>query len=355
MLPLDPEALAEKPPRAIIFGVSGITLTDGEKQFFRYANPFGFILFGRNCVNPQQVKTLVADLRASVGRADAPIVIDQEGGRVARLKPPHWPAYPPAKMFGDLAKNDMDMALEAARINAQLIGLELYELGFTINCAPLADVLTRETDQAIGDRAFSENPDVVAECARAYAEGLMESGILPVIKHMPGHGRTGVDPHRFQSVVTASRAELEAQDFLPFKALRDMPIGMTCHILFTALDNKNPASLSPVVHHIIRREIGFDGLLFSDDINMKGIMGRQEDLAVRALQAGSDVALHCNGNMNEMVAVSAATPVMRPDSMARWQRAAAHIKRPSMFVDKAGLMDRLDMLLGVAALTNKTN
>lgn len=339
-------------PKAIIFGVSALALTDPERQFFRYANPFGFILFQRNCGNPAQVRDLIRDLRSAVGREDAPILIDQEGGRVVRLKPPHWPVFPAARMFGQMIEKHPDLGAEAARINAKLIGLELQELGFSVNCAPLADVLFKETDQAIGDRAFSSDPLVVADAARAYAEGLLESGILPVIKHMPGHGRTIVDPHHVQSLVRATRAELEKTDFVPFKALRDMPLGMTNHITYSALDPNQPCSLSPLVHEVIRKEIGFDGLLMSDDLAMRGVMGRIEDLVQLVVKAGSDLALHCNGNMNEMVPAAASALPITDVALARWEKAKTMPKKPDLFVDKAGLHDRLDMLLGVAEITS---
>ncbi len=341
----------DKPPRAMILGVSGVSLTDAEKSFFRYANPFGFILFQRNCVNPQQTKQLIKELRECVGRPQAPVLIDQEGGRVARLKPPHWPEFPPARMMGQMAETSMDLGLEAAKVNAQLMGLELYELGINVNCAPLADVLFDATDNAIGDRAYSSNTDIVAECARAAAEGLGWAGVLPVIKHIPGHGRTVVDPHHTQSIVKASKQELQEVDFAPFRALRDMPIAMTCHIIFEAFDSL-PCSLSPVMHDVIRKEIGFDGLLISDDLNMKGVYGRIEDRVTGSLKAGSDIALHCNGNMSEMVLVSGACPVMTTAAMDRWDRAADRLGSPPMFTDKGGLLDRLDMLLGVAAITS---
>ena len=341
----------DKPPKAMILGVSGISLTDAEKSFFRYANPLGFILFQRNCVNPQQTKNLIKELRDAVARPNAPVLIDQEGGRVARLKPPHWPEFPPARMIGKMAEQSNDLGLEAAKINAQLIGLELHELGIHVNCAPLADVLFDTTDNAIGDRAYSSNTEIVAECARAAAEGYLSSGVLPIIKHIPGHGRTIVDPHHTQSIVKASKQELHDIDFAPFRALRDMPIAMTCHIIFESYD-KLPCSLSPVMHEIIRKEIGFDGLLISDDLNMKGVYGRIEDLVTSSLKAGSDIALHCNGNMSEMVLVSGACPPMTSAAMDRWDRAFARRGRPPMFVDKGGLLDRLDMLLGVAAITS---
>jgi beta-N-acetylhexosaminidase len=337
-----------KIPKAVIFGCSGLSLTDGEKQFFRYADPFGFILFQRNCNSPQQVRTLIAELREAVQRPDAPVLIDQEGGRVQRLKPPQWPQHPPAKMFGDLYARQADLGLEAARINAHLIGLELHGLGFTVNCTPLADVLCDETDPAIGDRAYSKDPKIVIECARATAQGHMEMGILPVIKHMPGHGRTPADPHHHVAVVRASKADLEARDFVPFKALKDLPIGMTCHIVFSGLDDKS-CSVSPKMHEIIRKEIGFDGFLLSDDIAMKGLRGRMEDLVVQTVQAGSDCALHCSGNMNEMVGIAAVSLPMSDLSLNRWKKAEAMRKAPPPFSDKTALLDRLDMLLGVAA------
>ncbi|MBI3420075.1 MAG: glycoside hydrolase family 3 protein [Proteobacteria bacterium] len=342
---------SKKPPKAVIFGCSSISLTEGEKQFFRYANPFGFILFQRNCTSPQQVKTLIGELRAAVGRPDAPVLIDQEGGRVQRLKPPHWPNFPPARMFGELHEKTPALGTEAARINARLIGLELHALGITVNCAPLADVLDDTTDPAIGDRAYSKDPTVVAECARAAALGYMETGVLPVIKHMPGHGRTQADPHFNPAVVGASHEALTQRDFAPFKALRDFPIGMTCHITFTALDPQKPCSVSPVLHEIIRKEIGFEGFLLSDDIAMKGLRGRMEDLVVQAVQAGSDCALHCSGNMNEMAALAGTALPMREDSLLRWRHAAGMPMQPAPFTDKTQLMDRLDMLLGVAAAT----
>jgi beta-N-acetylhexosaminidase len=340
------------PPKAAIFGVSGVNLTDGEKQFFRYANPFGFILFQYNCVTPQQTKDLVKELRAAIGREDAPILIDQEGGRVARLKAPNWPEFPPARMFGLMAEKQADLGLEAAKINAQLIGHELSELGITVNCAPLGDVLRPETDKVIGDRAFSADPRIVADCARAYADGLLEAGVLPVIKHLPGHGRSTVDPHKFQTIVNATKEELEKLDFLPFRALRDLPIGMSCHIIFSNIDPKWPVSLSPIMHEIIRKEIGFDGLLMSDDLAMKGVIGRMEDVAPQVIRAGSDIALHCNGDLSEMVKIAATIPPMSDKAMERWEKAKARQQVAPLYTDKIGLMDRLDMLLGVAALTS---
>jgi beta-N-acetylhexosaminidase len=339
----------DAPPKAIIFGVSGIALSDSEKQFFRYANPLGFILFQRNCVEPQQVKRLVADMQEAVGRDAVPIFIDQEGGRVARLKPPHWPVFPPARQLGIIAERDRTLGMEALTINAQLIAHELTQLGIGVNCAPLADLLLPETDKAIGDRAYSADPAIAAKCARATAEGFLGMGILPVIKHFPGHGRAQADPHLIQPRVTASRAELEAADFAPFRQLRDLPIGMTSHILFQALDPQWPASVSPKIHEIIRKDIGFDGLLLSDDLAMKGIIGRFEDLVMQVLGAGSDVALHCSGEMSEMMQFAGNVPPMSDAALNRWQKAQNMRKKPPQFFDKEGLIDRLDMLLGAVA------
>jgi beta-N-acetylhexosaminidase len=253
-------------------------------------------------------------------------------------------------LFGLLVDSQGDIGLEAAKINAQLIGMELQELGITVNCAPLADVLFKDTDPAIGDRAFSANTEIVAECARSYAEGLMWAGVLPVVKHLPGHGRTVVDPHHVTSLVRASREELQT-DFAPFKALRDLPMGMTCHITYSAIDKENPCSLSPAVHEVIRKEIGFDGFLLSDDLAMKGVLGRLEDLVVRVVKAGSDLALHCNGNMNEMVPAAAEALYMSDAALERWEKAKKYAQKPPLFVDKSELHDRLDMLLGVAEIT----
>jgi beta-N-acetylhexosaminidase len=345
--------MATSRPKAIIFGVAAHTLTDPEKQFFRYANPFGFILFQRNCGSPAQVKQLVKELRTAVGREDAPVLIDQEGGRVARLKAPHWPEFPPARMFGQLVEtHGADLGLEAAKINAQLIAIELMELGINVNCAPLADILFKETDRAIGDRAYSDNPAVVADCARACAEGFLWGGVMPVVKHLPGHGRTVVDPHHVVSQVRVSREELEKTDFVPFRALRDLPLGMTNHIVYTALDSTHACSLSPTMHEIIRKEIGFDGLLMSDDLAMKGVMGRLEDLVKLVIAAGSDLAMHCSGNMSEMVPASSEVPPISDAALERWEKAKARCLVPPMFVDKSELYDRLDMLLGVAEITS---
>ncbi len=334
-------------PKAVVFGCAGAVLTEGEKHFFRHAGPFGLILFQRNCLDPAQIRNLIAEFRGVTGREDAPVFIDHEGGRVQRLRPPRWPLLPRAKMAGDLYTKKAGLGVEAARTCGRLMGFDLHDLGVTVNCAPLADVLCDETDPAIGDRAYSRDPDAVAACARACAQAMLEMGVLPVIKHFPGHGRASADPHKHPAMVHAPPEELRARDFPPFRALRDLPLGMTCHVAFRAIDEL-PCSLSSALHKIIREDIGFDGLLLSDDLAMKGLRGRMEDLARQALRAGSDIVLHCSGVLDEMTQVAAGVGPMSDAAFRRWERALSMRKPPPPFMDKPALTDRLDMLLGAA-------
>jgi len=304
-----------------IFGCAGKTLGAAERAFFSRANPLGFILFARNCEAPDQIRALVADLRASVGRADAPVLIDQEGGRVARLKPPQWRAAPPAERFGTLAERNREAGLEAARINGHLIGRELAALGIDVDCAPVLDLHLPGAHAVIGDRAFGMAPQRVAELGRATCEGLLAAGVLPIIKHIPGHGRAMADSHFELPVVKLSRAELEATDFEPFRLLADMPWAMTAHLVYAAIDPDRPATLSPkVVAEIIRGHIGFDGLLLCDDLSMKALKGDLGDLAHRALVAGCDIVLHCNGEMDEMTRIAAAAGTMSVEAERRFRR-----------------------------------
>src|SRR6185436_10020083 len=264
---------------AAIFGVSGQTLSGEERAFFREVQPLGFILFARNVADPDQVRRLVNDLRASVEHAEAPVLIDQEGGRVQRLKPPHWRAAAPAAKFGALAQKQAQSGAKAVFLNHQLIGAELAALGIDVDCAPLIDVHQPGAHDVIGDRAFSGDPEQVAVLGRAAAEGLMSAGITPIIKHIPGHGRSMVDSHHDLPRVTISRAELAKSDFLPFRRLHDMPWAMTAHIVYEAIDKDQPATLSAkVISEVIRGEIGFDGLLLSDDMSMKALNGQLNDL-----------------------------------------------------------------------------
>ena len=306
---------------AAIFGVSGQVLTSEERAFFRDVQPLGFILFARNVADPDQVRRLVNDLRASVEHAEAPVLIDQEGGRVQRLKPPHWRAASAAAKFGALASQRASDGRKAVFLNHQLIGAELAALGIDVDCAPLLDVQQPGAHDVIGDRAYGSDPEQVATLGRAAADGLMSAGITPVIKHIPGHGRSMVDSHHDLPRVTTSHAELSRIDFVPFKRLNDLPWGMTAHIVYEALDKELPATLSAkVIAEIIRGEIGFDGLLLSDDLSMKALRGTLAELARESVAAGCDIALHCNGKMEEMVQVAAGAPPLSKAGLERYTR-----------------------------------
>ena len=339
-------ALVAAAPRAVVFGCAGAALSDQERDFFRRANPLGFILFRRNCESPEQVKTLVAALRAAVGRDDAPVLIDQEGGRVARLRPPNWPVHPPARAFGELAERDRAAGREAAWLNARLLAETLHELGINVDCAPVCDVPVPGAHDIIGDRAFAEDPEVVAELARASCEGLLAGGVLPVIKHIPGHGRARSDSHEELPVVDSSFRSLNKSDFPPFRALADLPLGMVAHVVYAAIDHEQPASTSAkVISQVIRRDLGFNGLLFSDDLSMKALVGTVAERALAVLEAGCDIVLHCNGDAGEMTEIAAVTPAMSGPSLARWQYAQGFARAPHP-IDTAELRARLDALLG---------
>jgi len=299
-------------PLPVVFGCAGPVLSDAEVRFFREANPLGFILFGRNCVTPDQIKALVDELRNSIGSADAPVLIDQEGGRVSRLKPPHWPAYPAARAFGDAARVDRTAALEAVRLNSMLIGLDLSALGISVNCAPTIDVPIPGAHEMIGSRAYGPDPVLVSEMGRAVCEGLLDANVLPVIKHLPGYGRAMVDSHLALPVIAESLDELDATDFVPFKALASIPWGMTAHALVRSVDPDQPATLSAsVIKDVIRQRIGFKGILITDDLSMNALAGEVSARSMQALAAGCDLALHCNGDMAEMESIAG---VARPMS-----------------------------------------
>jgi len=341
-------APSQAPPRALVFGCQGLTLTPDERALFRAADPLGFILFRRNCDTPEQLRRLVAELRESVGRAEAPVLIDQEGGRVARLRPPHWPAHPPAQAIGALARHDRAAAAEAAWLNARLIAAELFALGITVDCAPVADVPVAGAHDVIGDRAFSDDPALVAELALASCRGLLDGGVLPVIKHLPGHGRAEVDSHHELPVVTATADQLEHSDFLPFRALAGQALGMVAHVVYPAFDDLLPASTSPtVIGEVIRGRIGFDGLLFSDDLSMKALDGSAVERAGRVLAAGCDVVLHCDGTFADMAALVPVVPPLGPAAQARWTRALSQLQPPAP-ADLPALRARFDHLLGLS-------
>jgi beta-N-acetylhexosaminidase len=288
-------------PSAAIFGCAGAEITQDERAFFRDCDPLGFILFARNIDTPEQARRLTEELRSSVARADAPVLIDQEGGRVARLRPPHWRKAPSARMLGDIYARDPDKGLEAARLNSRLLASDVASIGCDVDCLPVLDIAFPQTHAVIGDRAYSSSPEAVAALGRAAAEGLMAEGVMPVIKHIPGHGRATVDSHDALPRVTASREKLERADYLPFKLLADLPWAMTAHLLFEAIDPARAITVSATaIRDVIRGHIGFDGLLLSDDLSMQALGGTLGERASRALGAGCDVVLHCNGRMDEM-------------------------------------------------------
>ncbi|WP_334174810.1 beta-N-acetylhexosaminidase [Pseudoxanthobacter sp.] len=310
--------------RAFITGLAGPELLPQEADFLAGADPWGLILFRRNCRDRAQVRALTDAFRAAVGRADAPVLVDQEGGRVQRLRPPVWRAYPPAAAFGRLYAADAAAGLEAAELVTRLMAEELLEAGITVDCLPVLDVPVPGVHDVIGDRAYAAAPEAIVALASAAVRGLMAGGVLPVMKHMPGHGRSTVDSHLSLPVVTASRAALEAGDFVPFRALAGLPLAMTAHIVFTAIDPDRPATQSPVViGDIVRGALGFSGALMSDDLSMQALEGDLGTRAARAFAAGCDLALHCNGNLAEMEAVAAASPVLAGAAAARCARALA--------------------------------
>jgi len=311
--------------KPVIFGLSGETLTDEERAFFKGCDPAGYILFGRNIRDKAQLRALTDDLRAVAGREDLFILIDQEGGRVARMRPPVWPDYPSAGAFDRLYDVAPSSAIEAARCNARALGLMLAEAGITANAAPVLDVRRPGASDVVGDRSFGGEPMRVAALGRATVEGLRDGGVVGVVKHMPGHGRALVDSHLELPRVDASGWDME-MDLAPFRTLNRAPVGMTSHILYTAWDAERPASLSPfVIQDIIRESIGFDGLLMSDDLDMKALNGAADDLAVGVVEAGCDIALNCWARMDEMTAIAARLPEMADKSRERLALAMATI------------------------------
>ncbi len=301
--------MSENNHRPVIFGIEGLTLSDREAAFFHETRPWGVILFARNIDTREQLRALTDALREKSGNPQLPILIDQEGGRVARLKPPLVPAYPPMATYGRLYEQDKEKAVLAARLGASLLAADLYELGINITCAPCLDLGLANMSKVIGERAFSASPRVVAALGQAFADGLMEGGVLPVIKHLPGHGRARVDSHFELPVIEATVPHLQAEDFQPFRQLNDALLGMTGHLLFTAIDNELPSTLSPaVVQNVIREHIGFDGVLMSDDVSMQALSQSLSTIGEAALAAGCDLILHCNGEMAEMAEIAASLP-----------------------------------------------
>lgn len=332
-------------PSAVLFGLAGLELSAAERAFFRDCDPAGFILFQRNCGDPEQVRRLTGDLRDCLGRGDIPILIDQEGGRVQRLKPPHWRQAPPAGAFAELYRRDQEAAMEGAYLNARLIAAELADHGINVDCAPVLDILRPETHGIIGDRAYGETLETVAALGLMVANGLLAGGVRPVIKHVPGHGRATVDSHLDLPVVDATVAEMEQSDFGAFSALVDAPFAMTAHVVYTAIDGERPATISPVViDRIIRKTIGYQGCLMSDDIGMKALGGSYADRTTACLDAGCDLVLHCSGDMAEMAEVAAAIRPLTPAAARRLGRAMRGPAEQGGF-DRDEAQARLDALL----------
>ena len=332
-----------------IYGCAGETLSPAERDFFRQTRPWGFILFARNISSPAQVRDLVEQLRSTVDDGNTPILIDQEGGRVARLKPPQWRQRPPAARFGALHEADPEAAREATYLNARLIAHDLAGLGINVDCLPVLDVPVPGAHDIIGDRAFAHDPHTIIALGRAQIDGLLDGGVLPVMKHIPGHGRAGADSHLALPRVTASAAELSASDFVTFRSLDSCPIAMTAHVVYESIDPQRPATTSPkVIRDVIRGEIGFEGLLMSDDLSMKALDGALSVRARAALFAGCDLVLHCNGDMDEMRDVATEVKTLDGLSLKRSEHALAQLRGPAPF-DAEAAEARLATLMGSQA------
>ena len=325
---------------ACILDAEGLRLTREERRLFADADPFGFILFARNVDSPDQLRALCAEMRDSVGR-EAPILVDQEGGRVQRLRPPHWRDWPAPLAHAAAAGAD---AAEAMRLRSRIIASELRDAGIDANCAPVADIAGADTHPFLRDRCYGGDCDSVARIARAAAQGLLEGGVLPVLKHVPGHGRAAADSHEELPRVAAGREELAETDFAPFRALNDLPMAMTAHVVYSRLDER-PATTSPVVMDLVRGEIGFDGLVMTDDISMKALSGPLCGIARESLEAGCDAVLLCNATLAERAEVAEAAGRMGPAAQARAERALAARRTPEE-IDVAGLEAKLAALTG---------
>jgi beta-N-acetylhexosaminidase len=327
--------------KAFISGCAGTALTDAERKLFAEAKPCGLILFARNVESPDQIRALVADFKAAVGSDEVLILVDQEGGRVQRLRPPHWRAMPPQRVYGDLYKSDPEAAKRAAFAHARLMAAELHAAGINVNCTPCIDVPQEGAHDIIGDRGFSPDPDVVSVLGRAVMDGTLAGGVLPVIKHVPGHGRALADSHKSLPHIDASLEELEAVDFRPFQALHDAPLAMTAHVLLPVFDERRPATVSPVIMgKVIRDRMGLTGLIMSDDIGMKALRGSFAELTRDVIGGGCDVVLHCSGKFSEMAEVAGAAPALEGKPLERFEQARACLHAPKPF-DEAEALARV--------------
>ncbi|HEX3756642.1 MAG TPA: beta-N-acetylhexosaminidase [Rhizomicrobium sp.] len=335
-----------------IYGCGGLALSADERDFFRDSQPWGFILFGRNIEHPDQVRALVASLRETVGDERAPVLIDQEGGRVARLGPPCWRARLPAARFGAAHADNPEKAREATYLNARLIAHDLFGLGINVDCLPVLDVPVAGADAVIGDRAFGSDPGTIIALGRAQIEGLLEGGVLAVMKHIPGHGRATADSHKALPRISATAEELSASDFVTFRSLDTCPMAMTAHVVYEAIDPQRPATTSPkVVRQVIRGEIGFDGLLLSDDLSMQALNGPLSVRTKAALFAGCDLVLHCNGDMEEMKQVASEAKELAGASARRSEHALSHLRAPDSPFDVEEAEVRLAELLAASTET----
>jgi beta-N-acetylhexosaminidase len=332
--------------KAFITGLAGTKLSDAERDFIRAERPWGFILFRRNIDTPAQVTALTNEIRDVLGVTDVPILVDQEGGRVQRFRPPNWPLYPAGAAFGQLYDIDPALGLKAARLSARLIADDLTKVGVTVDCLPLADVPVPGADDVIGDRAYGNDPQKVAAIARAVTEGLEQGGILPILKHIPGHGRATADSHLALPVVDSAKNELESIDFAAFKPLADLPMAMTAHVVFSAYDAAQPATTSAtMIERVIRGLIGFQGLLMSDDVGMNALAGSIAERTNALLAAGCDMVLACSGEPEEMHQVARETPELSGKALARAKAALASRQAPKPF-DPDAARAQLDGLIG---------
>ena len=336
------------PARAFVTGLAGLTISANERAFLREASPWGLIVFKRNVSAPEQLSELTRSFRDAVGW-EAPVLVDQEGGRVQRLGPPHWPAYPAGGRYGDLYDRAPERGLAAARLAGHLIAADLMAVGIDVDCLPIADVPIASGDPIIGDRAYGTEPGKVAAIAAAIAAGLQAGGVLPVLKHLPGHGRATADSHHRLPVVDTDRATLERTDFAAFRPLAGLPLGMTAHVVFSALDPVAPATTSvTMVREVIRGFIGFRGLLMSDDVSMGALSGTLAERSRAALAAGCDLVLHCNGDLAEMTAVAGSVPELAGASLTRAEAALAARSAPEEF-DVAAARDLFTRMMAGAA------
>lgn len=318
--------------QAFIASCAGLELTEAERKVIGRSRPCGLILFARNCQSPEQIRALTDSFRQAVDSEEVLILIDQEGGRVQRLKPPGWPQMPAARAYGDLYRKDRAAGMRAAFYGARLIAHQLHCLGINTNCAPVLDVAQPGAHDVIGDRAYGTDPQIVSALGRAVVDGYLAGGVLPVIKHVPGHGRAGADSHLALPKIEATEADLEAVDFKPFQALRDAPLAMTAHVLLPAYDSNRPASVSPaIMGKVIRQTIGLEGLVMCDDIGMQALSGTVADRAAAAVRAGCDVVLHCSGDLSETEALAAAVPALVGEPKARFDRALGYLHAPESF------------------------